>query len=232
METYESLNQRIASFQVESVPHETVFRLSPALADKITPYSGEYKPFFGDTVAYFLGQEGRDMIATVMNVLYERFGASLSVPLPLEISHVTLHDLRAGNSIEPIWREMELTAKRLKQLVREARRLGAIRTVGTAVFNLMNTSIAIGLTPENRGEHQKLLHARTLFDEIVPSALYTPHVTLAYYRPEMPDPLSPDYLRATLAELSIEVKGKLVVLEPAKLFALRFDAMNRYWEIP
>jgi len=91
------------------------------------------------------------------------------------------------------------------------------------------TSVVIGLRAADEDEHHKLLSARALFDEIVPSGPFTPHITLAYYRPTTPAPLEPERLRDALTELTGSVGGNPVVLAPERLHLLHFDSMSNYW---
>ncbi|WP_258522256.1 2'-5' RNA ligase family protein [Actinomyces sp. Z5] len=122
-------------------------------------------------------------------------------------------------------------AVKAAELVARARTIGPIRTRCTAVFSLMNTSVVVGIRAVDEGEHRKLLSARPLFDEIVPSGPFTPHITVAYYRPEAPTPLAPDALRAVLGELTARVTGTPVMLTPERLHVLHFDSMSNYWAV-
>ncbi|WP_371164667.1 hypothetical protein ABYF34_06790 [Buchananella felis] len=231
METYDDFTARILAFQLDSVPPEPTLGLSPALSSKVAPATGEFRPFHGDTVAYFLDDAGSELVAEVTRDLYARFAPALSAPIPIATAHVTLHDLRASAELESIRAQMESSRPRVEQLVARARELGPIHTACTAVFNLVNTSIAIGLAPADESEHRKLMQAHALFDEIVTFASFTPHITLAYYRPEPPVQLPGGELREKLAEVSMRVQGEPVLLDPARLFALRFDSMSNYWQL-
>ncbi|SDN76824.1 hypothetical protein SAMN05216355_11351 [Actinomyces ruminicola] len=142
---------------------------------------------------------------------------------------MTLHDLHAGPDRAQVWPLVEAGAARVAELVARARAVGPIRTRCTAVFNLVNTSVVVGTRAVEEGEHHKLLSARALFDEIVPSGPFTPHITVAYYRPDAPIPLAPGALRAALSEFTVQISGKSVVLAPERLHALHFDSMSNYW---
>ncbi|MBE6476033.1 MAG: 2'-5' RNA ligase family protein [Actinomyces succiniciruminis] len=96
---------------------------------------------------------------------------------------------------------------------------------------MVNTSVVVGIRAVDEGEHHKLLSVRALFDEIVPSGPFTPHITVAYYRPDAPIPLASDALRAALSELTVQITGKSIVLAPERLHALYFDSMSNYWAV-
>ncbi len=198
------------------------------LSHKVAPATGEFRPFHGDTIAYFLDQPTRDMVHHVTDLLIERHGPSLSARLHTDQAHVTLHDLHADVDPERVRALVHARPQRAAELVAQARRLGPIHMLGTRVFNLVNTSIVIGLRPAEDQAHEALLAARALFDEFVPSGPFTPHITLAYYRPQPPVALVPAELRATLSELTRLVQGVPVVLHPGRLHHLHFGSMNSY----
>ncbi|WP_103062895.1 hypothetical protein [Actinomyces qiguomingii] len=229
METLLEFDERVGPFQTDSVPDEPVFGLPASLEQKVVPRVGMLRPFHGDTIAYFLDDRARELVGVIANELHDRFGDSLSLPLPVEMAHVTLHDLHAGPDRERVWPVVEADAAKVAELVAQARTVGPIRTRCTTVFNLVNTSVVIGIRAVDEGGHHKLLSARRVFDKIVPSGPFTPHITVAYYRPEAPTPLSPDKLRSALDELTGQVAGKAVMLAPERLHVLRFDSMSNYW---
>ncbi|RRR26319.1 hypothetical protein EHS14_08380 [Schaalia georgiae] len=231
METLHEFDERIGSFQTDSVPYEPVFALPPSLEEKVVPRSGSLRPFHGDTIAYFLDDRVQDLVGSIASDLHARFGESLSLPLPVEMAHVTLHDLHASPDRAQVQPLVEASSAHAAGLVARARGIGPIRTMCTTVFNMMNTSIVIGVRAVDEEEHRKLLTARGLFDEIVPSGPFTPHITLAYYRPTMPAPLPPGEFRDALAQLTGRATGVPVVLAPERLHALRFDSMGNYWAV-
>ncbi|MBO0898726.1 hypothetical protein J1G42_01965 [Cellulomonas sp. zg-ZUI222] len=77
----------------------------------------------------------------------------------------------------------------------------------------------------------RLLAARALLDEIVPSGPFTPHVTLAYYRPAAASPVDPRHLARTLDRLTERVAGRLVTLAPERLRSTHFSTMATYWDV-
>lgn len=231
METLNEFDARIEVFQTNSVPDEPVFGLPASLEEKVSPRVGALQPFHGDTVAYFLDDHVRELIGALTDDLYARFGGSLSVPLPLEMAHVTLHDLHASSDRVKVRSAMETSTKIMTDLVVQARDLGPIHTTCTAVFNLMNTSVVIGIRAADENEHRKLLMAQSLFDVIVPSGPFTPHITVAYYRPAASTPLSPIEFRDALGEYTGRVEGRPVLLAPERLHGLRFDSMGNYWAV-
>ena len=231
METLHEFDKRIGMFQTNSVPDEPVFGLPPSLEEKVAPRVGSLLPFHGDTIAYFLDDQVRELVGLIANDLHTRFGESLSLPLPVDMAHVTLHDLHASPDRAQVRPSVEAGTARAAELVAQAREIGSIHTMCTAVFNLMNTSVVIGIRAANENEHRKLLTTRGMFDEIVPSEPFTPHITLAYYRPAMPVPLPPNEFRDALGELTGRDTGNPVAIAPERMNAMRFDSMANYWAV-
>lgn len=223
METLHEFNDRVRSFQINSVPDEPRFGLPVSLQEKVAQRTGALRPYYGNTVAYLLSDGARDLVGSAVNELYSRFGESLSLPLPLETAHVTLHDLYASPDRAHVARQIDASTAIVVDAVAKARAIGTIYTECTAVFNLMDTSVAIGLRAADQDEHRKLQAARHLFDKIVPSGQYTPHITLAYYRPSAPILLPPEEFRDALKDLTEGLAGAPVVLEPDRLHAMCFQ---------
>lgn len=230
MESLACFTARTTTFQTDSVPDEFHFGLPTSLAHKVAPRTGALLPFHGNTVAYFLDEATRGLVAHLTRRLHERHEDSLAEPLPITMAHLTLHDLHASSDADNVRPLMAASTQKALALVARAREVGTVRMMCTAVFNLMNTSIALGVRASDEDEHRKLMAARAVFDEILPGGVFTPHITLAYYRPDPPVPMSPPALRATLWELTQDCAGVGFTLDPSLLHVLHFDSMARYTE--
>lgn len=231
MESLQQFKERINLFQVRSVPPERIFGLPSNLSEKVTPGTGELKPFYGNTIAYFLDKPALDLIDRITDLLYDKLAEGLAERLPLDMAHLTLHDLHASVTLDAVEALISTNASRVSELVEKAREVGTIKMVCTTVFNLMNTSVVIGLSAATEHDHHKLMQARSLFDEIVPSGTFTPHITVAYYRPEAPVPLNPETLAATLEQLTLVLADFELELRPEHLYELKFDSMANYWAL-
>ncbi|ADG75750.1 hypothetical protein Cfla_2866 [Cellulomonas flavigena DSM 20109] len=228
VETSADMSQRVGSFQRGSVPDEDGFSIAPALREKVAPVTGELLPFHGSTVVHVLDAGTRDLLSAVADDLHAACGDGLAAPLPPGSFHVTLHDLRAAPRLEDVSDAVAQDDPRVSELVAEARALGPVQMRCTTVFNLMSTSVVVGLLPATEADCARLLAARALFDEVVPSGPFTPHVTLAYYRPSAPAPLDPRHLARTLDRLTEQVAGWPVTLAPERLRSTRFTSMATY----
>lgn len=228
METRDELIRRIASFQLDSLPESTL-TLNPDLDEKVSAGTGALRPFFGSTTAYYLDDAALDLVAHVTDVLYAHHADDLCERLPLHQAHVTLHDLRASTRLDDVAADVFRDGEDAATCLRAAQALGPVTLTCTAVFNLVSMSIAIGLQPASDDNHERLHQARALFDPIVASKLFTPHITLAYYRPEQPSPIDVPALRKRLADLTDDIRGTEVALNPSRLHVLHFDSMAHYW---
>ena len=224
------MTARTERFQQRSVPEEDIFGLAPAVRAKVEAGTGAWRPFYGSTVAYFLEPAARHLVDRVTDNLYAYCGDSLSARLPAESYHVTLHDLRSAEKLDDVASAVFLDTRRTGSMISTAHNVGDVRLLCTSVFNLMNTSVAVGLVPVSDDDCERLHVARGIFDEIVPSGHFTPHITLAYYRPDATVPLTPALLSQTLETLTESVVGQTVTLTPALLRALHFSSMATYWD--
>jgi len=230
-ETLAQMTARVSTFAFDSVPYEPSFGLPKSLNSKVIPSSGELAPFYGNTIVYELDAEVIAELDEITDSLYEEFAASLCTRISPDTYHLTLHDLHSSPQLPKVAANVFTDTPRALQLVDRARIVGPIAMRCTCVFNLVNTSIVVGLLPITDEDCERLAQARALFDEITPAGLFTPHITLAYYRPDAPQELNPEKLRQLLAELSTEIDGLLVALHPGRLQLWQFASMANYWRI-
>lgn len=160
------------------------FETAPNLALKIAS-DGTINPFPGNTVVFRLHRAEREQLSQLQDRLYQRCSHLLAQPLNPDTFHMTLHDLANGPESPETRRWMAETAPRatafLKQLKEEYSAPLSLR--GTWLFNMVNTSIVLGLEPVCGCAAQlDALYCR--FHEVVPlNYAMTPHITLAYFKP-------------------------------------------------
>lgn len=231
MELLHEFKLRVAQFQEDSVPREGDFGLHPGVNDKVAAQTGELLPFFGSTAAFFLDEKTINLVQLLTDAIYSEHGGALSARLPLLHAHMTLHDLHASSALDHVASTVFLQHSETVQRLSQARSVGPIRMTCVSVFNLLNTSIAIGLAPKSDLDHDRLTRARGKFAALVPSGPFTPHITLAYYRPEPAFPIRPDVLRSQLRSLTATVRDVEVDLQPEQLFILHFSSMADYWMV-
>lgn len=230
-ESLQALTARINSFELNSVPSETPFFVSDSTREKFEAVTGAPRPFYGSTIIYDLDEEAKLWIDGLASRLHSELGEGLAQPLPRESFHLTLHDLRAHSQLSAISDALFSDSREVPALLERARSVGPISMTVNAVFNLMNTSAVIGLVPTTDEDCERALTARATFDSCVPSGAFTPHITLAYYRPDSPQPIDPSHYRALLEELTDNYAGRIITCEPKRLAYAYFSDMCTYWPV-
>ena len=225
-ETLPMMLERISAFQYDSVPSEATFGLAPAVTTKVAERSGEYLPFYGNSVIYYLDDDTLTLCDKALDFLYQRLVSCLSQRLPRDSLHITLTDLRASANLAYVAPQIFLDATHFSSLV-NSMHLPTIELRITAVFNLMNTSISIGVVPATEVDYENLMAARRIFeaDSSEAPSPFTPHITLAYYRPNPEIAINPAELRMTLAELTEMLHGKRIALHRDLLMYVHFSSM-------
>ena len=92
------------------------------------------------------------------------------------------------------------------------------------MFNMVNTSIVLGLAPEDSEGEVRLQRMYEALHAAVPlSYALTPHITLAYFKPGVYSGKELETLRSTLKPADISIK-----LDMNKLVLQHFEDMNHY----
>ena len=95
----------------------------------------------------------------------------------------------------------------------------------TWLFNMVNTSIVLGLAPADGESWQRLDELYLALEEAVPLGYgMTPHITIAYFRPGILHPQQLLQLKKALKPVEWDV-----TLEMEKLVYQEFTGMNQYW---
>lgn len=230
-ESLQAMTARVNSFELNSVPAETPFFVSDSAREKFEAITGEPRPFYGSTIIYDLDEEAKLWIDGLATRLHDELGEGLAQPLPRESFHLTLHDLRAHPQLSAMSDVLFWDSRQVPALLEQARSVGPISMTVNAVFNLMNTSAVIGLLPTTADDCERVLAARATFDSCVPSGAFTPHITLAYYRPDSPRPIDPSHYHALLKEFTGDYAGRIITCEPEKLAYTYFSDMCTYWSV-
>jgi hypothetical protein len=138
---------------------------------------------------------------------------------------MTLHDLVNGPAgDQEIRQRMEVIAPQAKDLISRFRAKPPILMRGSWMFNMVNTSIVLGLKPVDADGEQRLGSMYQAFEKILPLGYaLTPHITLAYFKPGVYSGKELETLRSTLKPADISVK-----LDMNKLVLQHFGDMNHY----
>lgn len=227
MENYKEFLLRIGEFQFTDMDlGKNYFKGRPSLLDKIDE-NNRLKDFFGDTVVFELDEVTKAVIGEMMDEIYEAVPECFAERLKTDTLHVTLHDL--SNSPRPRDVEEEM-ARNLEEIKIRAPRFGkrVIRMRTSVIFNMVNTSLVLGLVPINEDEHQKLMELYGVADE-VKRAHYplTPHITLGYYNIHGFDERSVRTLEAVVGRMNRREPME-ILLDADRLYYQRFSSMNSY----
>lgn len=227
MENYKEFLLRVGEFQLPDLDlGKNYFRGRASLSDKIDA-NNRLKDFFGDTVVFELDDVTKSVIGGMVDEIYEVAPECFAERLNTSTLHMTLHDLSNSPLLEVITAEMERNLEEVKnRLSGFTKRI--IRMKTRFIFNMVNTSLVIGLVPADEGEFDKMMELHGIVDE-VKRAQYplTPHITLGYYNIHGFDETSAKRLEAVVGRLNRR-EAMEIVLNTDKLFYQRFSSMNRY----
>ena len=207
-----------------SLPEQSEFETNPNLLKKVSR-DGSFLPFYGNTVVFLLEDQTKEILSALQAQLYMAAGEMLSQPLHPDTFHMTLHDL--VNGTEPtadLCRKMEETKQQTEFLLASWRAQFLLRMKATWLFNMVNTSIVLGLAPADEETAFHLDALYTAMESIVPLEYgLTPHITIAYFRPGRYSPEQLQSLRNALCPIDLELE-----LRMDRLVYQMFTDMNHY----
>lgn len=94
----------------------------------------------------------------------------------------------------------------------------------TWLFNMVNTSIVLGLAPADGDSWRRLEEMYLALESVVPLGYaLTPHITMAYFKPGTYSQYDLDFLRKALCPIELDVPLGLDAL-----FYQEFADMNHY----
>lgn len=207
-----------------SLPDYGDFATNPNLTKKVDT-QGHFLPFRGNTTVFLLSQETKTQLRALQRELYEQAGGLLSDPLEPDTFHMTLHDLVNGSPQDPTLPEkMAIAEARVKALLAQWRDLPPLRMKTTRLFNMVNTSIVLGLRPADAESWRRLDELYLALEAVVPLGYgLTPHITMAYFRPGTYSQEALLPLRGALQNVEPELE-----LPMENLVFQTFEDMNHY----
>lgn len=231
MEKYSDFLKRINYQQAELQIAQGDFVPNGRVCQKVNS-DNSFKPFFGDTVVFNLGNRYKSQLAALTDELYKSSSECFCQKLAADTYHVTLHDLSASDSLDSVSSEVFYNEIKLISLLRKYPISSEkIKMKSNFIINMVNTSLVLTLIPEDAKEWDKLQELYSLIDQIklCPYPFLTPHVTLAYFNFNGFNQESSEKLKAKVTEMnqqSIEI-----TLHTKKLFYQKFVDMNSYSNI-
>lgn len=207
-----------------SLPEQGEFQTNPNLLKKVD-WDGNFLPFYGNTVVFLLDDGVKEGLRMLQEQLQDAAGWMLSQPLSPDTFHMTLHDLVNGTEKTPdLCQRMEGTEQKAKALQAQWANMPPLRMKTTWLFNMVNTSIVLGLAPVEEETALRLDTMYTALEAVVPLGYgLTPHITMAYFRPGSYSAAQLQVLRNVLCPIELELQ-----LDLSKLVHQRFSDMNHY----
>lgn len=207
-----------------SLPEQGDFYTNPNLCKKVDDF-GHFLPFYGNTVVFLLDDGTRNRLQNLQEELYHAAGEMLADKLDVGTFHMTLHDLvNAPELTGELQNQMLETEKYVKELLIQWQGQPPLRMKATWLFNMVNTSIVLGLAPADSESWQRLDERYLALEKVVPLGYgLTPHITIAYFRPGVITSQQLLSLRKALKPVEWEV-----LLEMEKLVYQEFADMNHY----
>lgn len=207
-----------------SLPDWGDFTTNPGLNRKVD-WDGTLLPFIGNTVVFLLDGGTKEALGRLQQELYAAAPEMLAQPLSPDTFHATLHDLWNGTPDSPDGEAaMAAAAEKAMPILKLCREISPIAMRATWTFNMVNTSIVLGLEPADEVSWRRLDAMYCAMDTVCPLGYaLTPHITLAYYRPGIYDVQIVSRLKKALRLVELET-----VLNPQNLVLQNFCSMNHY----
>lgn len=186
---------------------------------------GHLLAFRGNTAVFLLDKETKEEIEKLREELYAAAPALLAERLKTDSFHMTLHDLVNGPpDTEGLSGAMADAEGKARAILRDRQEREPLAMTATWMFNMVNTSIVLGLRPADAGSWQRLDGLYTALNAVKPlDYAMTPHVTLAYFRPGAYSAEAIEPLRRALRPVALDV-----TLHMKNLVLQDFSDMNHY----
>jgi hypothetical protein len=208
-----------------SIDPEIIFTTNPNLKKKVDE-NGEFLPFIGNTVVFDLDNDVKDSLTKLQNELYARGCDVLSRRLDPSTFHMTLHDLVNGQPEDhKLCEKMAQVAPAVQNILSQWEHHEPISMKATWMFNMVNTSIVLGLKPADSDSCSRLDEMYCRLEAVLPLGYpLCPHITLAYFRPGQYLPQQIEGLCRSLRAVELEL-----TLKAENLMLQNFRHMNCYY---
>ena len=214
----------LSDYISDSLPTVGDLCTNPNLCKKADTRGG-FLPFFGNTVVFDLDRETKNALQVLQDELYRSAGRMLSRRLDPGTFHMTLHDLVNGPELtDGLKQRMAAAEAGAKSLLPHWKAQPPLHMKATWLFNMVNTSIVLGLAPGDDASWHALDAMYTALEAVVPLGYaLTPHITMAYFRPGTYTQYDLAHLRQALHPVDLDIQ-----LRMEALVYQEFSDMNRY----
>lgn len=234
METYPEFLTRIDSFEKKEINYgNEYFKGNPSISMKVNP-DNTFRNFYGDTVVFALDNAEKEKLAECVESLYRSAPECFCEKLIPHTFHVTLHDLSNSPVLrdvaEKLFENELAVVERIPEIQKHKKTKSTIKMKTTSIFNMVNTSLVLGLYPASGEEYQKIMEFYSVFDGVKKlNYPFTPHITLAYYNRNgfgLPSARKLENAVNQLNQSEMEIE-----LNIDRLYYQKFKSMNDYIDI-
>lgn len=230
METYQEFLDRINSFEKKELKYENkYFKGNPSILQKVDK-DNSFRKFYGDTIAFALDDIIKETLAEYVELLYQSVPECFCERLTPNTFHVTLHDLSNSPTLRDVAEELFENELKVIERIVEIQEYKKIKMKSKYIFNMVDTSLVLGLYPVDEGEYRKLMELYCIFDNVKKlNYPFTPHITLAYYNVNGFDLRAARILENAVSRLNnneFEIE-----LNIYNLYYQKFKSMNNYVNI-
>lgn len=232
LETYQEFMNRINLFEKKELNFENeYFKGNPSISQKVGR-DNTFNNFYGDTVVFALDDIVKGKLAEYVELLYQSAPERFCERLLPHTFHVTLHDLSNGPVLRDVAEELfenELRViDRLEEVQKQER--ASIKMKSKYIFNMVDTSLVLGLYPADETEYRRLMNLYSIFDTVKKlNYPFTPHITLAYYNVHGFNLQAARSLEAAVNRLNDNQME--IELHLNHLYYQKFRSMNDYIDI-
>lgn len=139
-----------------SLPEWGEFATNPNLEKKVDTH-GYFLPYYENPTVFLLEESVKEHLHHLQNGLYEAVGWMLAEPLQPSTFHMTLHDLINGPVEDILLQEsMEKAEHQARKILQQFSKQPPIKMQTTWLFNMVNTSIVLGLLPADSDSWHRL----------------------------------------------------------------------------
>ena len=197
-----------------SLPEWGNLTTNPNLCKKVSR-TGAFLPFYGNTIVFDLNDTAKVHLQKVQEELYCAAGWMLSQKLDPSTFHMTLHDLvNAPEMSDDLKTKMKKTEDQAKPILEQWQGQRPLVLNATWLFNMVNTSIVLGLRPADEDSWRRLDEMYLTLESVVPLGYaLTPHITMAYFKPGTYSQYDLNCLRKALHPVEMELKLSMDNLE-------------------
>lgn len=197
-----------------SLPEWGDLTTNPNLCKKVSR-TGAFLPFYGNTIVFDLNDTAKVHLQKVQEELYCAAGWMLSQKLDPSTFHMTLHDLvNAPEMSDDLKTKMKKAENQAKPILEQWQGQRPLVLNATWLFNMVNTSIVLGLRPADEDSWRRLDEMYLTLESVVPLGYaLTPHITMAYFKPGTYSQYDLNCLRKALHPVEMELELSMDNLE-------------------